>query len=187
MKPAWNTLTVHVLLIVSCGLFLLGVFSPLLTVKQWFLVTNTLSLWSGLMQLVQAGHYLLFLLVLTFSLIMPLVKMSLVAFVNNTVSRSYTGTSRVLHWLSLCGKWSMIEVFIVAILVVVGKVRGMAAVEVHAGLYAFAASVLLLHLATCRLDTRVQRRMHHKTMSWDASLTTSAGEKFVGDSRETRE
>ena len=66
----------------------------------------------------------------------------------------------------------MIEVFIVAILVVVGKVRGMAAVDVHYGLYAFAASVILLHIATCRLDTQVQRMVHHDAMGKEASLTS---------------
>ena len=156
MKPAWNTLQIHLLLMASFGLFILGVFSPLMTVKTWFLFANTFSLVSGLTQLVQAGHYVLFLIVLTFSLLMPLVKLSLGVFVNITTSRTHTCSRRVLHWLALCGKWSMIEVFIVAILVVVGKMRGIAAVEVHYGLYAFAASVLLLHLATCRLDTRVQ-------------------------------
>lgn len=157
MKPTWNTLLIHLLLLASFGLFILGVFSPLMTVKTWFLFTNTFSLVSGLAQLVEAGHYVLFLLVMTFSLIVPLLKLSLGVVVNTTTSRTPTNARRVLHWLALCGKWSMIEVFIVAILVVVGKVRGIAAVDVHYGLYAFAASVLLLHLATCRLDTRVQR------------------------------
>jgi paraquat-inducible protein A len=141
----------------SFGLFILGVFSPLMTVKTWLLFANTFSLVSGLIQLVEAGHYLLFLLVMTFSLVLPLVKMSVGVVVNITTSRTHTSARRVLHWLALCGKWSMIEVFIVAILVVVGKMRSIAAVDVHYGLYAFAASVLLLHLATCRLDTRVQR------------------------------
>lgn len=172
MKPVWNTLTANVLLLLSFGLFILGVFSPLMTVKKWFLFANTFSLLSGLTQLVQAGHYVLFLIVVTFSLIMPLVKMSLVAFVNNASSWTTASTSRVLHWLSLCGKWSMIEVFIVAILVVVGKVRGMAAVDVHYGLYAFAASVILLHIATCRLDTRVQRMAQRDTMVREESLTS---------------
>jgi paraquat-inducible protein A len=172
MKPAWNTITANLLLIVACGLFLLGVFSPLMTVKKWFLFENTFSLLSGLTQLVQAGHYLLFLIVATFSLLMPLVKMSLVAFVNNASSWTTVSTSRVLHWLSLCGKWSMIEVFIVAILVVVGKVGGMAAVDVHYGLYAFAASVILLHIATCRLDTRIQRMVQHDAMRSEEPLTS---------------
>ena len=43
----------------------------------------------------------------------------------------------------------MLEVCIVALLVVVGQGRGLVTVDVHAGLYAPAASVLLLHLATC--------------------------------------
>jgi hypothetical protein len=40
---------------------------------------------------------------------------------------------RLLHWLALCGKWSMVDVFLVAILLAVGTLRGIAAVEVHCG------------------------------------------------------
>jgi hypothetical protein len=109
MQPARHTITVHGLLIASVRLFLLGVFAPLMTVKKWLLFAHPFSLVAGLTQLVQAGHYVLFLLVMTFSLLLPLVKTSLVAVVYSTAARAPASTRRMLHWLSLCGKWSMIE------------------------------------------------------------------------------
>jgi hypothetical protein len=62
-----------------------------------------------------------------------------------------------LHWLALVGKWAMLDVFIVALLVVVSRVRGLADVEVHYGLYVFAASVIILNFTAFRLDALVQR------------------------------
>jgi hypothetical protein len=58
----------------------------------------------------------------------------------------------------------MLAVCIVALRVVVGQGRGLVRVDVHAGLYALAASVLLLHLATSHLGTRLQHGVEaHRT------------------------
>lgn len=169
MQRAWHRLRANLLLLLACGLFACGVCAPLMTVTQWFLFAQTFSLVSGLTQLWRAGDYVLCLIVLTCALLMPLVKMGLVAVVSNTTAWTTPRLCRTLHGLALCGKWSMLEVFIVALLVVVGQGRGLVAVDVHAGLYALAASVLLLHLATCRLDTRMQRRVEDHTTVHNAS------------------
>lgn len=162
MKPGHRTVITNVLLIVSFALFTLGVFSPLMAVKKWFIFENTFSLLAGLMQFFHAGQYVLFIIVATFSLVVPLAKIILIAVVANK-SLWITSSSRVslLHWLSLCGKWSMVDGFIVAIVIVAGKFRGLAEVEIHYGLYAFAASVILIHITTCSLDT-LERRVSHQ-------------------------
>ncbi len=154
MKSVHRTMVTNVLLIVSCALFALGVFAPIMTVKKWFMFENTFSLLAGLMQFWHAGQYALFAIVAAFSLAVPFAKMILIAVVANTSWLATSGKDNLLHWLSLCGKWSMIDVFIVAIVVVVGKFRGIAEVEIHYGLYAFAAAVILIHVATCCLDRR---------------------------------
>lgn len=157
MKPVQRVTLTNVLLSVAFLFFTFGVFSPLMTVKTWFIFTHTFSLPTGLMQFFQAKQYVLFVLVTTFSLVVPLAKIILVAFAANTSCRTPSAHVSMLHWVALCGKWAMMDVFIVAILVVVGKIRGFAEVELHSGLYAFAASVILIHLVTCRLDTRMRR------------------------------
>jgi len=157
MKPVQSATVTNVLLIVSFILFTLGVFSPLMTVKKWFIFENTFSLLAGLMQFFHAGQYALFVIVAVFSLVVPLAKMLLIAVVTNTPYGTETGRHKMIHGLSLVGKWSMMDVFIVAILVVVGKFRGIAEVEIHYGLYAFAASVILIHIATCLMVTGRKR------------------------------
>ena len=56
-----------------------------------------------------------------------------------------------LHWMHLYGKWSMLDVFVVAILVVAVKLGAIANVEMRYGLYAFAASVLITMFITARI------------------------------------
>ena len=174
MKPAWQLLKTNLLLLLAFGLFLYGVCAPLMTVQHWFLFGQTVSFLSGLTQLWQAGDAVLCLLLLTCGLLLPLVKIGLVAVVSNTPAWQDPRVRRPLHWLALCGKWSMLEVFIGAVLVVVGQGRGFVAVDVHAGLSALAASVLLVHLATCRLDTRVQRRAADHTTGRNAARTSDS-------------
>ena len=144
--------TTNMLIFVSFILFTLGVFSPLMTVKKWHIFENTFSLLSGLMQFFYAGQYFLFIIVGVFSLVVPLAKIILVAVVTNTSSWAEIGRHKLIHWLSLIGKWSMMDVFIVAVLVVVGKFRGIAEVEIHHGLYAFALSVILIHITVCLIE-----------------------------------
>ena len=157
MKPVQSATVTNVLLSVSFILFTLGVCSPLMSVKKWFIFENTFSLLAGLTQFLHAGQYVLFVIVTVFSLVVPLAKMLLIAVVTNTPYWTATGRHKMIHGLSLIGKWSMMDVFIVAILVVVGKFRGIAEVEIHYGLYAFAASVILIHIAICLMVTSWKR------------------------------
>jgi paraquat-inducible protein A len=63
----------------------------------------------------------------------------------------------VLHWLGLLGKWSMLDVFVVAILIVLVKLGPMARVEPRAGVYVFAWAILASMLTTMYVD-RLARR-----------------------------
>ena len=153
MTFARNHIIVNLLISVSFVLFIIGIFSPLMTVQKWYIFENKFSLLSGLMQFLSARQYLLFIIVSLFSVAIPLVKMILVAVVTNTSSWNKSGRYNITYWLSLIGKWSMMDVFIVAILVIVGKFRGVAEVEIHYGLYMFAASVILIQIVTCQIET----------------------------------
>lgn len=124
-----------------------------MTVKQWFVFENTFSLISGLTQFLDVKQYALFIIVTVFSLVLPLAKMLVLFLVTNLSLKANSAKDNIIHGLSLIGKWSMMDVFIVAILVVVGKFRGIAEVEIHVGLYAFATSVILIHIATCLIQT----------------------------------
>ena len=156
MKWARHNTITQGLLILSLVLFIIGFFSPLITVKKLLFFNNRISLFSGLMQLFQEQRYWLFSIIVTFSVLLPLVKIGVLY---TACTKSAWANPRVrvtLHWLALAGKWAMLDVFIVALLVVVSRVQGLADVEVHYGLYVFATSVMLLNLTAFRLDTITQ-------------------------------
>jgi len=133
----------NVLLLGATGLFAAGVFAPLLTLKKFFIFSNTVSLAASLRQLFAEGYYGLFLLIFLFSIVMPLVKLMLLFLAANGGRRGAAVHQRYLHWLARYGKWSMLDVFVVAVLLASVKLGDVAAVQIHYGLYAFALSVLI--------------------------------------------
>jgi paraquat-inducible protein A len=133
-------LLLNSLLLLTFALLLFGLFAPLIRLERFYVFSNEVSLYSGLVDLHDQGEWFLFGLILVFSVLFPLLKLLLLGAALNLPGDRQHGP---LHWLTLVGKWSMLDVFVVALLVVSVKLRGLAAVEVQPGAYAFAASVLL--------------------------------------------
>ncbi len=160
MKSARRSTIAQWLLGLSLALFIIGFFAPLITVKKFLFFTDRISLFSGLVHLFQERHYGLFGIIVTFSVLLPLVKIGVLYSVCTRAAWTSPNVRTILHWLALVGKWAMLDVFIVALLVIVSRVQGLADVEVHYGLYVFAASVMLLNFTAFRLDALMQRLTH---------------------------
>jgi paraquat-inducible protein A len=132
-------------------LFLIGIFAPILTFKKFFIFSNRVSIISGLFQLLAEGRYILFALIFVFSIVLPVFKLALLFRVWNLKILDHGRYEKLVRWLSQYGKWSMLDVFVAAVLIVTVKLGAIANVDVHLGLYAFAASVVLTMVATSRV------------------------------------
>ena len=115
----------------------------MLTLEKFYVFSNTVSLWSALGQLAILGEWGLFLLVGGFSVVFPLLKLVMLFAVWNLESADSARHQRHLKWLATYSKWSMLDVFVVALLVVTVKLGALAQARVEYGIYAFAASVVL--------------------------------------------
>lgn len=137
---------INFLLIVSVALFVVGIWAPILTLKKLLFVRNTFSILSGIEQLITDGQYTLFLLITVFTLILPCCKIAVLFTVwNSSGSRT---RRRYVEWLATLGKWSMLDVFVVAVFIASVKMGTLASVEIHYGLYVFTAAVVLMMLTT---------------------------------------
>ena len=74
------------------------------------------------------------------------------------VRASLERCGELAHRLAVFGKWSMLDVIVVGILVVVVKIEGMVSVKVHAGVYFFAASVILTMITTAWIGKMLATR-----------------------------
>ena len=134
-----------------------GLIAPIITLKKFVVVENTFSVLSGIIQLAREGQWFLFVIISVFSILLPVLKLTVL---HRLLGRHCHNAERLrtyLHWMHLYGKWSMLDVFIVAVLVVAVKLGAIAQVEMRYGLYAFATSVLLTMFITARVVALADR------------------------------
>ena len=134
---------INLLLLVALSSLIVGVSAPLLTLEKLYFFENTVSLFSTVMELFTQQEWFLFFVIAIFSLCIPIIKIvSLILIINVSYTKG-SFLDKALHIIEVIGKWSMLDVCVVALLLVSLKLGVLAKVDVHYGLYAFAASVLL--------------------------------------------
>jgi len=120
---------------------------------------------SGVVHLWEGGSWDLSLIVFVASIVIPVVKMAALFVLFFTAHRGHSGHVRervyLLHILELVGHWSMLDVFVVALLVTLVKFGAFADVEPESGVIAFAGVVILTLLASSSFDPR---------LLWDAQV-----------------
>jgi paraquat-inducible protein A len=150
----WGYIITHALLWISPLALAIGIFAPVMTFKKLIFYKSTFSIHSGLVTLFEEGEYILFLIIFVFTILFPVTKIILLFLIHYQRSWSQENRKKVLHSLSLVSKWSMLDVFIVAMLVVIVRLGITGRVEVQWGIYVFAAAVILSTLATLRLTRK---------------------------------
>jgi len=156
-RPSGQFEKINGIFAVTFVCFVMGIFSPLMTVSKhvtkWYITLvdekNTVSLVSGLQGLVHDGHWGIFLLLFAFSIVFPVTKLVLCLLMWSVPMGASTRHS-ISNVLYHAGKWSMLDVFVVGILVVAVKLGDTVEVQLHSGVFWFAASVCLsIWLKTC--------------------------------------
>jgi hypothetical protein len=150
------------LTIASALLFAVGVFAPSFTMIpklgdgyfEWFVrrfvssdfEPRSFSLAGGIIHLFREHEFLIGAIILLFSIVFPAAKLATLAL---SFRRGHPSVHRRLHLLEQLGKWSMLDVFVIAALVVCFKgFPGGSHVQVDWGIYVFGASVVLSMVAT---------------------------------------
>jgi paraquat-inducible protein A len=135
------------LLLLALVLFIAGIFRPFTSVTKLWLFENQISVYDGLILLWNESELFLFAVLLVFTVIFPLAKnLALMALcLESGLTRDRMEQFSCL--VTQLGKWSMVDVFIVAILVITVRSGGLAAIRVEDGLFLFCSSVLLTQFA----------------------------------------
>ena len=146
-----QTRRLQILLAITFGIFIVGLITPIITMTKFVLLENTFSVLSGALGLLKEGQFFLFVVITGFSVVLPLLKMAVLYQLLSAKRQASAHLDRYLHWMHLFGKWSMLDVFVVAVLVVAVKLGAIASVEMRVGLYAFTAAVVLTMYITARV------------------------------------
>jgi len=139
------------LLVLATVLLVVGINFPMLTISQFIVMKTSFSVMSGIYQLLLNGQILLFLLVALFSLVLPVLKIFVLFRILSVKHGNPVVIGSYLRLMHEYGRWSMLDVLVVAVLIVAVKLGTVASIEIHFGLYVFAAAVLLIMYITNRV------------------------------------
>ena len=117
---------------------------------------NTFSILSGIINLWQEKYVFLSIIIFVFSVIFPIAKLASLIVIW-FVKLYDAQRKRLLYFMELLGKWSMLDVFVTAIVVVTIKLGVQASAKAAPGIFFFGASILLARLVTT-LQNNLARR-----------------------------
>lgn len=146
---------VAALILMSAIFLIVGLTLPILTVRKLW-NSNTYSILTGIQNLWDEKYFVLAVIVFVFSIIFPIAKtimLSYVWFVRLEPERR----TALVGWMEILGKWSMLDVFVSAILIVWVKLGVLASARAEMGIYFFAASVLLTMLVSSLQSALLKR------------------------------
>ena len=143
------------MLLAACVTLGFGLMLPALTVERFWIFDSTKSIASAILTLFDGGHVLLGAVVVLFSVVFPLAK--LVVNLRIWLARDIAspGIRRAARWAVTLGKWSMLDVFMAAIVVATVTLGMVASVTTEIGLYLFGGAIVLSMLAAQRQEARL--------------------------------
>jgi paraquat-inducible protein A len=150
--PALRTLAMMVLM-TAAMCFAAGLILPIVELRRFFVFDDGYSILSLVATLWGAGEWLLAAIVAAFAILFPALKLLLLGAILARLP-DVPDKSRMVDLIDIIGKWSMLDVLVVAVLIVAVKVSGIGTAATQPGLYLFVAAVML-SIAGNRLVRRV--------------------------------
>ena len=117
------------------------------------------TIMAGVIQLVQHGMFPIAAVVFIASILVPTFKLVGIGLLLFSVQRHQPLSARqrivMYRFIEFIGRWSMLDIFVIAILVAVVNFGRLASVEANLGAAAFASVVILTMLAAVTFDPRL--------------------------------
>ncbi|KNY13783.1 MULTISPECIES: paraquat-inducible protein A [unclassified Shinella] len=144
-------LVVPVLLVLSALFLAFGLVLPLVRFEKLYFFDETPSLIDIVVSLWAQESGGLAVLVALFSIVFPVVKLFAIALEATAPAPPAGKASWLTRLLPILGKWSMMDVMLVALVIVAAKTSGMASAFTQPGLWFYAASAIMTGLLQMKL------------------------------------
>lgn len=117
------------------------------------------TIMSGVIYLWTSGSWALALLVFFASVVVPLAKLLALSYLLFTVQHASTNRrhqrTRLYHLLKFIGRWSMLDIYVVTLLVALVQLQSLATITAAPGAVAFGAVVVITMIASMTFDPRL--------------------------------
>jgi len=151
---------IPLLLVTSLILLIAGLFLPVIDLKEMVFWKSSFSVTSGISNLFKEGYYILGIIILFFSIVFPIFKLTVLSMIWFSKLTDET-RNNYLYWLGLLGKWSMLDVFVIAVTIVITKISRFAEAEPKMGLYFFGTSILIAMITTELISKLIHPKGEH--------------------------
>jgi paraquat-inducible protein A len=156
-KPA-SVSTTWALIVASAILFVPANLLPMMTTSS-LLGTQRDTIMSGVVFLWRSGSWPLAAVVFFASIVVPLLKILALAWLTASVQRRsrrrLMQRTRLYRLVEFVGRWSMLDIYVITLLVALVNFRGIATIEAGPAAIAFGAVVVLTMFAAMTFDPRL--------------------------------
>ena len=118
---------------------------------------NSSNIWQGVVSLIEDGSWPIGLIVFLASLVIPALKL-IALFYLSVTAKSYSSSkfkTKLYHVIETIGRWSMLDIFLLAVLVAIMKLGHFTSVEPEIGSLFFAFVVIFTMLASASFDPQL--------------------------------
>ncbi len=145
--------------VLAGALLLAGWLLPIMTVERLLFLSREVSILQGVGELWSEGERFLAAVIGVFSIVLPALKLGLALYLWYRVEAGSQALQRAFSWLEAAGRWSMLDVFIVALIVVAIRSSLIDDVSVHPGVYVFTAAIVCSLLVVQRMRVLARRAL----------------------------
>ena len=129
---------------------------PFMTIEMYGHINST-TIWSGILSLKESGSWPIALVVFLASMVIPGIKLVALFYLavigkNNTHPKFLT---RLYRTVEVLGRWSMLDIFLLAVLVAIMKLGPWTVVKPEIGALLFTLVVIFTMLASAKFDPRL--------------------------------
>lgn len=118
---------------------------------------NSATIWGGIVQLVEADSWFIAAIVFLASMVIPLLKLVALFYLSLQIEEHNRPLfkTRIYRVVEAIGRWSMLDIFLLAVLIAIMKLGPWTAVEPEPGAVMFALVVIFTMLASACFDPRL--------------------------------
>lgn len=157
MSETRQSFLLGLLIIGATVCLVLGLTLPIIRLTKFYIWTDVHSLVSVVKELYLADEIILATVVCLFSVVFPFLKLLYLLALYSIRHIQPNRTASWLKRLSWLGKWSMLDVLVLALVVFYAKATNLADAMSMPGIYLFAASVILTMVATAMIEHDIER------------------------------
>ncbi len=152
MSGSGRSFLLGFMIVAATVCLVLGLTLPIMRLTRFYIWTDVHSLVSVVRELYYSGEVILAAIIAVFSIFFPFLKLLYLLALYSARQVHPGQPARWLRRMSWVGKWSMLDVLILALVIFYAKATNLADATSMPGIYLFAASVILTMIATAILE-----------------------------------